>query len=154
LNTEGQRCTYAPVKRSASSWACAENLPGFCAASCSKFRSFDPYTLLSSDYDPGPCQSLADNPNCSIAQSQCVSTTPSSPLPPGIDPSQVAPDGCYQKQDTYACSRRCVSTISPRSPLSRSGSPFPTRPGTPRGGHSRVYGRGLAPGAGRRAAPP
>ena len=66
-------------------------------------RLSDTYTLLSSNYDPGSCQSLADNPNCSIAQSQCVSTTPSLPLPPGIDPSQVAPDGCYQKQDTYTC---------------------------------------------------
>lgn len=66
-------------------------------------RLSDTYTLISSNYDPGPCQSLVNNTNCSIAESQCVSTTPASPLPPGIDPTQVAPDGCYQKQNTYAC---------------------------------------------------
>lgn len=81
-------------------WRCNDpSMP----APANTIRLSDTYTLLSSDYDPGPCQSLADNPNCSIAQSQCVSTTPSSQLPPGIDPSQVAPDGCYQRQDTYAC---------------------------------------------------
>ncbi|MEW5891041.1 MAG: hypothetical protein AB1768_18830, partial [Pseudomonadota bacterium] len=84
----------------AQTWRCNDpSMP----TPANTIRLFDTYTLLSSDYDPGPCQSLADNPNCSIAQSQCVSTTPSSPLPPGIDPSQVAPDGCYQKQDTYTC---------------------------------------------------
>lgn len=66
-------------------------------------RLSDTYTLISSNYDPSPCQSLDNNTNCSIAQSQCIATSPSSPLPPGIDPSQVAPDGCYQKQITYAC---------------------------------------------------
>jgi conjugal transfer mating pair stabilization protein TraN len=65
-------------------------------------RLNDTYTLISSNYDPGPCQSLDTNTNCQIAESQCVSTTPPS-LPPGIDPAQVAPDGCYQKQNTYAC---------------------------------------------------
>jgi hypothetical protein len=65
-------------------------------------RLDDTYTLISSNYDPGPCQSLDTNTNCQIAESQCVSTTPPS-LPPGIDPAQVAPDGCYQKQNTYAC---------------------------------------------------
>lgn len=66
-------------------------------------RLSDTYTLLSSDYDPGPCQSQDNNPNCLIAESQCVSTSPDTPLPPGIDPSQVAPDDCYRKQNTYAC---------------------------------------------------
>jgi conjugal transfer mating pair stabilization protein TraN len=66
-------------------------------------RLSDTYTLISSDYDPGPCQSLDDNPNCLIAESRCVSTSPDTPLPPGIDPSRVAPDNCYQKQNTYAC---------------------------------------------------
>ncbi|WP_126448345.1 conjugal transfer protein TraN [Sulfuricystis multivorans] len=61
------------------------------------------YTLISSNYDPGPCQSLDNNPNCSIAESVCVSTTPPITIPPGISPSQVAPDGCYQKQNAYAC---------------------------------------------------
>lgn len=61
------------------------------------------YTLISSNYDPGPCQSLDNNTNCTIAESRCVQTTPDTPLPPGIAPSQVAPDGCYQKQNTYAC---------------------------------------------------
>lgn len=73
-------------------------------------RLTDTYTLISSSYDPGPCQSLDNNPNCSIAESQCVSTTPSSPLPAGVDPSQVAPDGCYQKQNTYACLTGHVDT--------------------------------------------
>jgi conjugal transfer mating pair stabilization protein TraN len=63
----------------------------------------DTYTLVSSGYNTAPCQSLDTNPNCSIAESKCVSTTPPSPLPPGISSSQVAPDGCYQKQNTYAC---------------------------------------------------
>lgn len=84
----------------AQTWRCNDpSMP----APTNTIRLSDSYTLLSSDYDPGPCQSLADNPNCSITQSQCISTTPSSPLPPGIDPLQVAPDGCYQKQDTYSC---------------------------------------------------
>jgi conjugal transfer mating pair stabilization protein TraN len=66
-------------------------------------RLSDTYTLVSSDYDPAPCQSLDDSPSCSIAESQCVSTSPDTPLPPGIDPSQAAPDDCYRKQNTYAC---------------------------------------------------
>jgi len=66
-------------------------------------RLDDTYTLISSNYDPGPCQSLDTNTNCQIAESRCVSTAPPSPLPPGIDPAQAAPDGCYQKQNTYAC---------------------------------------------------
>jgi conjugal transfer mating pair stabilization protein TraN len=66
-------------------------------------RLADTYTLVSSNYDPGPCQSLENNTNCSLAESQCVSTTPGSPLPSGIDSSQVAADGCYQKQNTYVC---------------------------------------------------
>ncbi|MDK9714523.1 MAG: conjugal transfer protein TraN [Sulfuritalea sp.] len=65
-------------------------------------RLDDTYTLLSSDFDPGPCASLASNPSCQIAESTCISTTPPS-LPPGITTSQVAPDGCYQKQNVYAC---------------------------------------------------
>ena len=65
-------------------------------------RLDDTYTLLSSDFDPGPCASLASNPSCQIAESTCMSTTPPS-LPPGITTSQVAPDGCYQKQNVYAC---------------------------------------------------
>lgn len=66
-------------------------------------RLNDTYTLVSSDYDPGPCQSLAANTGCTIAEERCVQTTPDSPLPPGIDPAQVAPDGCYRKEQTYAC---------------------------------------------------
>lgn len=66
-------------------------------------RLADTYTLVSSGYDPAPCQSLADNPSCTVAESQCVSTTPDSPLPAGVDPAEVAPDGCYQKRDTYVC---------------------------------------------------
>lgn len=62
----------------------------------------DTYTLVSSGYDPGPCQSLASSGACTIAESKCISTTPPA-LPPGISPSQVAPDGCYQKQETYTC---------------------------------------------------
>lgn len=66
-------------------------------------RLNDTYTLVSSNYDTSQCQSLSGNPNCSLAESRCVQTTPDSPLPPGIDPAQVAPDGCYKKQETYAC---------------------------------------------------
>ena len=66
-------------------------------------RLDDTYTLVSSNYDTSQCQSPSGNPNCSLAESKCVQTTPDSPLPPGIDPAQVAPDGCYRKQETYAC---------------------------------------------------
>ncbi|MEO1767666.1 conjugal transfer protein TraN [Thiobacter aerophilum] len=66
-------------------------------------RLDDTYTLVSSNYDTSQCQSLSGNPNCSLAESRCVQTTPDSSLPPGIDPAQVAPDGCYKKQETYAC---------------------------------------------------
>lgn len=66
-------------------------------------RLSDTYTLVSSNYDTSQCQSLSGNPNCQIAESRCIQTTPDSSLPPGIDPAQVAPDGCYKKQETYAC---------------------------------------------------
>jgi conjugal transfer mating pair stabilization protein TraN len=66
-------------------------------------RLSDTYTLVSSNYDTAPCQSASSSPNCSLAESVCTSTTPLSPLPPGIDPAAVAPDGCYQRKDTYAC---------------------------------------------------
>lgn len=63
----------------------------------------DTYTLVSSSYNTSQCQSLSGNPNCSLAESKCVQTTPDSPLPPGISSSQVAPDGCYKKQEIYTC---------------------------------------------------
>jgi conjugal transfer mating pair stabilization protein TraN len=66
-------------------------------------RLNDTYTLVSSNYDTSQCQSLSGNTNCQIAESRCIQTTPDSPFPPGIDPAQVAPDGCYKKQETYAC---------------------------------------------------
>lgn len=66
-------------------------------------RLNDTYTLVSSNYDASPCSSLSGNTNCQIAESRCIQTTPDSPLPPGINPAQVAPDGCYKKQETYAC---------------------------------------------------
>lgn len=66
-------------------------------------RLNDTYTLVSSNYNPGPCQSLANNSNCTIAEEKCVQTYPDTPLPPGISSSQVAPDGCYKKEQTYAC---------------------------------------------------
>lgn len=66
-------------------------------------RLNDTYTLVSSNYNTSQCQSLSGNPNCHIAESRCIQTTPDSPLPPGINPAQVAPDGCYKKQETYAC---------------------------------------------------
>ena len=58
------------------------------------------YTLVSSNYDPTPCAAL--DSSCSIASSTCTSSTPPS-LPPGISSAQVAPDGCYQRTNTYAC---------------------------------------------------
>jgi len=72
-------------------------------------RLDDTYMLISSDYDPGSCQLLADNPSCQIAESKCLSTTPPS-LPASIDPATVAPDGCYQKQNTYACLTEAANT--------------------------------------------
>lgn len=66
-------------------------------------RLNDTYTLVSSNYDTSQCQSLSGNTNCSLAESTCIQTTPDNPLPPGINPAQVAPDGCYKKQETYAC---------------------------------------------------
>jgi len=60
------------------------------------------YTLISSDYNTAPCDSLASTNGCSIAQSTCTTVTPPA-LPPGIASDQVAPDGCYQKTNTYAC---------------------------------------------------
>jgi conjugal transfer mating pair stabilization protein TraN len=65
-------------------------------------RLDDTYTLVSSNFDPSPCATLDGNPNCALAQSTCTSTTPPV-LPVGVDPAQVAPDGCYQRQNQYAC---------------------------------------------------
>lgn len=62
----------------------------------------DTYTLVSSGYDAGQCLGVADNPNCAIAESKCTSTTPPV-LPVGISATDVAPDGCYEKVETYAC---------------------------------------------------
>jgi len=59
------------------------------------------YTLVSSQYNTSACS--APGPNCSLAENKCVQTTPDSPLPAGIDPATVAPDGCYKRQSTYAC---------------------------------------------------
>lgn len=61
------------------------------------------YTLVSSNYDKEPCASIENNPSCSLAESICVQTSPDQPLPPGISPSAVAPDGCYRREDRYAC---------------------------------------------------
>ena len=61
------------------------------------------YTLISSDYDPGPCASLGGNTNCQLAESVCVQDVPDTPLPAGIDTKQVAPDGCYKKENRYVC---------------------------------------------------
>ena len=61
------------------------------------------YTLVSSDYNTAACAINDGNNNCSIASSTCTSTTPATPLPAGISSSSVAPDGCYQKTQTYAC---------------------------------------------------
>lgn len=66
-------------------------------------RLDDSYTLVTSDYDASPCQSMADNANCQLAESRCIQTTPDSLLPPGIDPAEVAPDGCYKRENLYAC---------------------------------------------------
>ena len=62
----------------------------------------DTYTLVSSNYDTSACASTASL-NCSISSSSCTSTTPATPLPPGINSSAAAPDGCYQQTNTYAC---------------------------------------------------
>lgn len=60
------------------------------------------YTLVSSAYNSAACASQDGNQNCALAESVCTSTTPPA-LPPGITPAQVAPDGCYQRANTYAC---------------------------------------------------
>ena len=82
-----------------ATWRCADPLA---STPTNTIRLDDTFTLVSSNYDPGPCQSLENNANCQIAQTTCTSTTPPS-LPPGIASSQVAPDGCYQQQNSYAC---------------------------------------------------
>lgn len=80
-------------------WRCGDpNRP----TPANTLRLDNTYTLVSSDYDPAPCQALSGNPNCQLAGSQCLLTT-SPTLPPGIVPAQVAPDGCFQRQNTYAC---------------------------------------------------
>lgn len=61
------------------------------------------YTLVSSNYNTTPCATAASNAGCTIASSTCTSTTPPA-LPPGISPSAVSPNGCYQMTNTYACS--------------------------------------------------
>lgn len=66
-------------------------------------RLAETYTLVSSDYDRAPCSSITANPMCYLAESRCVQTTPDSPLPPGISPTEVAPDGCYRREDIYTC---------------------------------------------------
>ncbi len=80
-------------------WRCGDpNTP----TPANTIRLDNTYSLVSSNYDSSPCQSLNTSPNCQIAQSICTSTTPPT-LPPGVTPAQVAPDGCYEKQNTYAC---------------------------------------------------
>jgi conjugal transfer mating pair stabilization protein TraN len=63
----------------------------------------DTYTLVSSNYDPTQCAANSSNTNCYLASNTCSSTTPATLLPPGISSSSVAPDGCYQQTNTYAC---------------------------------------------------
>ncbi len=65
-------------------------------------RLDDTYTLVSSKYDRTPCNPLDNKKSCQLAESNCVRTTPPT-LPPGIKPSVVAPDGCYERKDSYAC---------------------------------------------------
>lgn len=68
-------------------------------------RLDDQYTLVSSRYERenSNCPSLEKNPNCQIAENRCVSTTPTPPVPPGVNPSDAAPDGCYKREEFYAC---------------------------------------------------
>lgn len=80
-------------------WRCGDSTM---ATPSSTIRLDDSFTLVSTAYDPEPCKSLATASNCSVAESVCTSTVP--PVyPAGIDPAQVAPDGCYERKDTYAC---------------------------------------------------
>jgi conjugal transfer mating pair stabilization protein TraN len=60
------------------------------------------YTLVSSNYNTTPCATPANDPNCQLAQSTCISTTPPT-LPSSILASSVAPDGCFQRENKYAC---------------------------------------------------
>jgi len=69
----------------------------------------DTYTLVSSGYDQAQCASQDGSQNCALAESVCTSTTPPS-LPPGITPAQVAPDGCYQRENKYACLTGAANT--------------------------------------------
>lgn len=62
----------------------------------------DTYTLVSSDYDTSECAGVNED-RCQVAQSVCTSTTPTTPLPPGIDAADAAPDGCYERTTSYAC---------------------------------------------------
>ena len=66
-------------------------------------RLEDSYTLVSSDYDLSACSDLMNKPGCNVAESVCLQTTPDAPLPPGISPTSVAPDGCYRREYRYAC---------------------------------------------------
>lgn len=67
-------------------------------------------SLVSSDYSQESCRPLTNNPSCTLTGSACTSTTPLSPLPSGITSEQAAPDGCYQRQDTYACMTGRIDT--------------------------------------------
>jgi len=80
-------------------WRCSNSAT---ATPANTIKLADTYTLVSSAYNPAPCQALNSNPSCAISSTTCTSTTPPV-LPNGISPSQVAPDGCYQQTNTYAC---------------------------------------------------
>ena len=68
------------------------------------------YTLVSSNYNTAACAANSSNTNCYLASNTCISTTPATPLPPGVSPVSVAPDGCYQRTNTYACLDAATTT--------------------------------------------
>ena len=81
----------------AETWRCSD--PAL-ATPANTTRLDSTYTLVSSDYDTTPCATL--NSTCSIASSTCTSTTAPA-LPAGVAAAQVAPDGCYERTNSYAC---------------------------------------------------
>lgn len=60
------------------------------------------FTVVSSDYDMSACSNLVGDLTVEHLGSECESAIPLSPLPEGISPAAVAPDGCFVRRHSYA----------------------------------------------------